>query len=61
MACEDCARRRRELMSAIFQGKLAEAKEITVEGLRTIISIDAGADHRKAPDVAPPAPKRRKR
>lgn len=61
MACEDCARRRRELMSAIFQGKLAEAKEITVEGLRVMISVDASADHRNYADAAPPAPKRRKR
>ena len=52
MACVDCAKRRRALQDAILHGKMAEAMDITVEGLRTIIGIDAGADHRKDP-IAP--------
>lgn len=52
MACVDCAKRRRALQDAIMHGKLAEAMDITVEGLRTIIGIDAKADHRKDP-IAP--------
>lgn len=47
MACVECAERRKRLRDAIFRGKLAEAKDITVEGLRVMIGIDAGADHRK--------------
>lgn len=47
MICKDCEERRKRLRDAIFRGKLAAAKDITVEGLRVMIGIDAGADHRK--------------
>lgn len=47
MACKDCAERRKTLRDAIMHGKMAEAMDITVEGLRVMIGIDAGADHRK--------------
>lgn len=47
MACKDCEERRKRLRDAIMHGKMAEALDITVEGLRVMIGIDAGADHRK--------------
>lgn len=61
MACEKCEQQREKLRDAIMRGKLSEAVDVTVEGLRVMIGIDAGADHRKeaaatlatAPDKAP--------
>lgn len=47
MACPECEARRKKLRDAILHGKMAEAMDITVEGLRVMIGIDAGADHRK--------------
>lgn len=47
MACVDCEKRRKALRDAILHGKMAEAMDITVEGLRVMIGIDPGADHRK--------------
>lgn len=46
MACEDCERRRKMLRDAVLHGKMADALDITVEGLRVMIGIDAKADHR---------------
>lgn len=62
MACKDCAERRKNLRDAIMHGKMAEALDITVEGLRAMIRIDAGADHRTDAPAEPvtsakPAPK----
>lgn len=48
MACVDCAERRKKLRDALLHGRMAEAMETTVEGLRVMIGIDPGADHRKA-------------
>lgn len=48
MACRDCEIRRKRLRDAIMHGRMAEALDMTVEGLRVMIGIDAGADHRKA-------------
>lgn len=54
MACKDCAERRKNLRDAILHGRMAEAMDMTVEGLRVMMRIDAGADHRKdAPEVTP--------
>jgi len=47
MVCVDCEARRKALRDALLHGKMAEALDITVEGLRVMIGIDAGADHRK--------------
>ncbi|WP_311271042.1 hypothetical protein [Sphingobium sp. WCS2017Hpa-17] len=47
MSCKDCAEKRKRLRDAIMHGKMAEALDVTVEGLRAMIGIDAGADHRK--------------
>ena len=47
MACEECARRRKMLRDAVMHGKMAQARDITIDGLRTIMGIDASADHRK--------------
>lgn len=47
MACPDCEERRKRLRDAIMRGKLAEARDITVEGLRVMIGIDSAADHRR--------------
>jgi len=47
MACVECEARRKALRDAIMRGKMAEAMDITVEGLRVMIGIDAGADHRR--------------
>jgi len=60
MTCKDCDERRKSLRDAIMHGKMAEAMDITVEGLRVMIGIDAGADHRKEATEAgesKPAPK----
>ncbi len=57
MACKDCAERRKNLRDAILHGRMAEAMDMTVEGLRVMMRIDAGADHRKtAPDLTPAPP-----
>lgn len=50
MSCKDCAEKRKRLRDAIMHGKMAEALDVTVEGLRVMIGIDSAADHRK--DVA---------
>lgn len=58
MACVDCEERRKALRDALFAGKMAEALDITVEGLRVMIGVDADADHRKdasAPEGDAPA------
>ena len=47
MVCVDCAERRQKLRDAIMHGKMAKALDITVEGLRVMIGIDARADHRE--------------
>lgn len=47
MACPDCEIRRKRLRDAIMHGKMADAMDITVEGLRVMIGIDAAADHRR--------------
>jgi hypothetical protein len=52
MACKDCEEKRRKLRSAVLHGRMAEAMDITIEGLRTIITINAGADHRKEAELA---------
>lgn len=48
MACKDCEERRKRLRDAIMHGKMAEAMDITVGGLREMIGIKAdpsdGAD-----------------
>lgn len=51
MACKDCEERRKRLRDAIMHGKMADALDITVEGLRVMIGVDAGADHRKPSDI----------
>lgn len=56
MGCKDCAERRKNLRDAIMHGKMADALDITVEGLRAMIRIDADADHRKVPVVTPALP-----
>ncbi len=56
MGCKDCAERRKNLRDAILHGEMAKARDITVEGLRVMIGIDAGADHRKASVVGNAAP-----
>jgi len=56
MACKDCAERRKNLRDAILHGRMAEAMDMTVEGLRVMMRIDAGADHRKAPEMTPTIP-----
>lgn len=69
MSCPDCELRRKRLRDAILHGKMAEALDITVDGLRVMIGIDAGADHRKdalvvgeaAPEVTEPRARRVKR
>lgn len=53
MACKDCEVRRKRLRDAIMHGRMAEALDVTVEGLRVMIGIDAESDHRK--DAAPKA------
>ncbi len=58
MSCIECEARRKALRDAILRGKMAEAMDITVEGLRVMMRIDAGADHRKD---APAKPRRAKR
>jgi hypothetical protein len=55
MACVECERRRKLLRDAIMHGRMAEALDVTVEGLRVMIGIDAGADHRKEAPVLTPA------
>ena len=52
MSCPDCEARRKKLRDAIMHGKMAEALDMTVEGLRVMIGIDAGADHRKEAEKA---------
>ena len=47
MACRDCEEKRKRLRDAIMHGKMAAALDVTVEGLRAMIGIDTGADHRK--------------
>jgi len=42
MACQNC----KKIRDAVLHGRMAEALDITVEGLRVMIGIDAGADHR---------------
>jgi len=54
MACVDCELRRKRLRDAIMHGRMAEALDVTVEGLRVMIGIDAGADHRKEASEAEP-------
>ena len=57
MACEKCEQQRKKLRDAIMRGKLSEVVDVTVEGLRVMIGIDAGADHRKeAAATLAPAP-----
>jgi hypothetical protein len=56
MACKDCAERRKNLRDAILHGRMAEAMDMTVDGLRVMMRIDAGADHRKPPVVTPALP-----
>lgn len=68
MACKECEQRRKKLRDAIMHGKMAEALDMTVEGLRVMIGIDAGADHRKdaeasvtpKADPTPPKPAKEK-
>ena len=59
MVCVDCAERRQKLRDAIMERKFSQALDITVEGLRAMIGIDADADHRKdakPAEVDEPAP-----
>lgn len=53
MGCIDCAERRKRLRDAILHGRMAEALDTTVEGLRVMIGIDAGADHRRVEPEQP--------
>lgn len=58
MSCPECEARRKALRDAIMHGKMAQAMDITAEGLRVMIGIDAKSDHRaeaKADDDKPPA------